>query len=63
MELKHSLVLAMQLYSVLNREAVWAIESKSSIVQDFDKMKDFSVILDEAKAIATHMSRDGLIAR
>ena len=62
MEFKHSLVLATQLYSVLNREAVWAIESKSKIIQDFDQMKGYSVIVDEAKAIATHLSRDGLLA-
>ncbi len=59
---EHSLVLATQLYSVLNHEAVWAIESKSKIVQDFDEVKGYSIIVDEAKAIATHLSRDGLLA-
>ena len=62
MEFKHSLVLATQLYSVLSQEAVWAIESKSRIVQDFDQMKGYSIIVDEAKAIVTHLSRDGLLA-
>ena len=61
-QFKHSLVLATQLYSVHNREPVWAIESKSKIVQSFDQMKGYSVIADEAKAIATNLSRDGLIA-
>jgi hypothetical protein len=62
MELSHSLVLATQIYSVLNKEPVWAIESKSRIVQDYDHRQDYSVIVDEAKAITSHLSRDGLLA-
>ena len=62
MELSHALVLATQLYSVLNKEPVWAIESKSKIVQDYDHRQDYSVIVDEAKAITSHMSLDGLLA-
>jgi hypothetical protein len=62
-EFKHSLVLATQLYSVLNREPVWAIESKSKIVMNHEQVRDYAIIVDEAKAIATHLSRDGLIAR
>jgi len=61
-QFKHSLVLATQLYSVHNREPVWAIESKSKVVQSFDQMKGYSIIADEANAIATYLSRDGLIA-
>ncbi len=61
-EFKHSLVLATQLYSALNREVVWAIESKSEIVQGFDQVNNYSIIVDEANAIATYLSRDGLIA-
>jgi hypothetical protein len=62
MELSHALVLATQLYSVLNKEPVWAIESKSKIVQDYDHRQDYSVIVDEAEAITSHMSLDGLLA-
>ncbi len=62
-EFKHSLVLATQLYSALNREVVWAIESKSKIVQGFDQVNSYSIIVDEANAIATYLSRDGLIAQ
>lgn len=62
MELKHSIVLATQLYSVLTQEPVWAIESRTKIVQDFDQRGDASVIVDEAKAITSHLSRDGLLA-
>ena len=62
LELKHSLVLATQLYSVLNKEAVWAIEANTTIVQDFDQQSGYSVIVNEAKAITSHLARDGLIA-
>lgn len=62
MELKHSIVLATQLFSVQKQEPVWAIESKTRIVQGFDQRGDTSSIVDEAKAIASQMSRDGLLA-
>jgi hypothetical protein len=62
LELEHSLVLATQLYSVLNKEPVWAIEANTTIVQDFDQQSGYSVIVDEAKAITSHLARDGLIA-
>jgi len=62
LELKHSLVLATQLYSVVSQEPVWAIEAKTKIVQDFDQQSGYSVIVDEAKAITSHLARDGLIA-
>jgi len=64
LELKHSLVLATQLYSVGKKESVWAIESKSKVVQNVDQLSgDFSVIRAESSAIATHLLSDGLIAR
>jgi len=63
LELKHSMVLATQLYSVLKQEAVWAIESKSRIVQDADHRQDYSIIVDEANAITEHLSQDGLTAQ
>lgn len=62
LELKHLLVLATQLYSVVSQEAVWAIEVKTRIVQDFDQQSGYSVIVNEAKAITSHLARDGLIA-
>ena len=62
LELSHTLVLATQLYSVLNKEAVWGIESKSKITQDYDHRQDYSVFVDEAKAITSHLSRAGLLA-
>ena len=62
MELSHALVLATQLYSVRNKEPVWAIESSSKIIQDYDHRQDYSVFVNEAKAIGSQMSRDGLLA-
>lgn len=61
-DFEHSLVLATQLYSVRNQDTVWAIESRTRIVQDVDQLGDYSVYVNEAEAIATHLSSDGLIA-
>ncbi len=60
---EHSLVLATQLYSVLNKDVVWAIESKSKIDQAFDEQLNYSIYVDEADAITTNLSKDGLIAQ
>jgi len=62
-ELKHNIVLATQLYTVRDLQPVWAIESRSKLVQDFDQSLDYSIFTDEATAITTHLSRDGLIAQ
>jgi hypothetical protein len=58
-----SLGLATQIYSVLAQEAVWAIESKSKIEQEMGRPGYYPFFVDEAKAIAKHLLRDGLIAR
>lgn len=63
LSIKHSLVLATQLFSVLNREPVWAIEVESRIAREFERGPDYSVIVDEATAITRQLKRDGLIAR
>ena len=62
-EFEHSLVVLTELYSVLKRETVWGIESKSRYSLGFDQSKDYSIIVNEAKAITKYLSRDGLIAR
>jgi hypothetical protein len=62
-ELTSSLVLSTELYSVLKQDAVWAIESKSQIVQTGGPEANYLIFLDEGKAIVEHMSSDGLIAR
>lgn len=63
LELEHSLVLATQAYSVLARESVWAMEAKTRVKQKFDQLRDYSIYVDEANAIVTQMSRDGLIVK
>ena len=60
-EFKHSIVLATQLYSASTREPVWAIESNSKIVDTFDRPGGATIIRDEAKAITSHLSRDGAL--
>ena len=62
LELTHDIVLATQLYSVRDLKPVWAIESNTKIVQAYDQRGDVSVITDEAKAIVSHMSTDGLLS-
>lgn len=62
-QIKGSFVLSTELYSVLSREAVWAIESKSKVVLSVEPGADYMIFLDEAKAITKHLSRDGLIAK
>ena len=61
LEIKHSLVLATQVYSARKREPVWGIESASKILEEFDQRKFSTVFADEAAAIAGRLSRDGLI--
>ena len=62
LELTHNLVLATQLFSVRDLKPVWAIESKTKIVMAYDKRGDVSVIANEARAIVSHLSRDGLLS-
>jgi hypothetical protein len=61
-ELENILMLATQVYSVRDRDAVWAIESKTKIVQRFDNMHDYSIFVNEAEAIVATLSSGGLIA-
>jgi hypothetical protein len=63
MQLNHSIALATQLYSASKKEPVWGIESKTSISLDYDERGDLSVMADEAKTIASYLSRDGLLSR
>ena len=62
LQLNHDIALATQVYSVARREPVWAIESQTSISLDYDQLRDISVMTDEARVIASHLSRDGLLA-
>jgi len=62
LELTHSVGMAVQLYSTAKLEPVWAIETQTEIVSSFDRRGDPSVINDEAKVIASYLSRDGLLS-
>ena len=63
MEYANTLVLATQLFSVLEEESVWTIETDFHFVHDMDQTRDYSNIVAQAEAIAKQLSRDGLIAR
>jgi hypothetical protein len=60
---EHALSLATQLYSVSAKDVVWAIEAQSKIKQAFDKGPDYSIYIDEAKAITSSLRKDGLISK
>ena len=62
-ELQHELVLATEMYEVSSRKPVWGIEAQSKIVNDHEQVRDYNVFIDEADAIVSHLSMDGLIAQ
>jgi hypothetical protein len=62
LQLTHNIVLATQLFSVRDLSPVWAIESKTKLVVAHDMRGDTSFITDEARAIVSHLTRDGLLA-
>jgi hypothetical protein len=62
-EFTHTLVLGTQLYSVKQEEPVWAIEADFKILEESDGAWSYSVFPNQAKAIASHLSRDKLVAR
>ena len=61
LQLKHDLVVATQLYSVETREPVWAIEARSKLKVEYDQYNDYSIFVDEAKAITGRLVRDGMV--
>jgi hypothetical protein len=63
LEFANSLVMATQIYDVSDREPVWGIESRFDIVQNIDQTWSYTVFIDQAKSITSHLRRDGLIAR
>lgn len=63
LQLKHSLVLATEIYSAATKEPVWGIESKTKLSMNYDDRGDLSLVADEAKSIVSHLAGDGLIAR
>lgn len=61
--MEHDFKLATEVYSVSAEDSVWAIESRTKLVEQRETSGDTSFITDEAKAIVRHMAADGLIAR
>lgn len=62
MELKHSIALATQVFSVASKEPVWTIESVTKLKYDSENRFGGTVIADEARSIVSYLSRDGLLA-
>ena len=63
LEFANSFVMATQLYDVSDREPIWGIESRFDIVQNIDQTWSYTVFIEQAKSITSHLKRDGLIAR
>ena len=61
-DFEHKLSLATQVYSVLARDVVWAMEATTDINQDFDDGPDYSIYVDEAATIVRNLKKSGLIA-
>jgi len=61
LQLKHDLVLATQLYSAKTREPVWAIDARSKLKVNYDEFNDYSIFVNEAKAITGRLVRDGMV--
>lgn len=62
-DMTHYLALITELISVKEQEPVWAIESTSKVAQKHDVVRDYSIFVDEAKAIVDFMAGDGLVAQ
>jgi hypothetical protein len=63
MSSEYDLVLATELFSVSLREGVWAIQAQSNIVFDHEQTSDYSIYINEAKAIGGSLLSDGMIKR
>lgn len=63
LEVKHQVTLATQVFSVLSKEPVWAIETASTITKGIDEKRRGSSLPKEASAIINAMTGDGLLAK
>ena len=63
LELTHTIVIAVQMFSVASREPVWAIETDSQLKRDINQQTSGTSAEDEAKGIVNALSRDGVIGR
>ncbi len=62
-DFEHDLALATQLYSVQSKDVVWAIESNTHIVQNFDDGRNYQIYVDEATAIVDSLVSAGLVVK
>jgi hypothetical protein len=62
-EIKGSVVLATEMYSVRLAEPVWAIESNSKFVQTGGPEANYLFYIDEGDAIVKHLKRDRLVEK
>ena len=62
-ESRSTLLLATQMFSARTQEPVWIIETTTTVKRDIADPFDFSLIIDEAQAIARELERDGLVGR
>jgi hypothetical protein len=58
-----SFLLMTELYSVLSKEKIWAIESSSKFSGVGGAAENYMVFIDEGNAMVNRMLKDGLIAR
>ena len=61
LELKHTLALATDLFSAESQQKVWAIASESKVKETLEHYRNYSIIVDEAKAIVHSMAQDRLL--
>ena len=61
LNITHDLVMATQLFSVRDLEPVWTIESRTQLLDAFDRRGDITIIFEEARAIVSRLSRDGAL--
>lgn len=63
LEAEHELTMATQVFSVSTKQPIWTIETTSKLKRNIDQQFSGTSVMDEAKAIAGAMARDGLLAR
>ncbi len=62
-DMTHYLALITELISVNKEDTVWAIKSTSKVAQKHDVVRDYSIFVNEAKAMVDFMAADGIVAR
>ncbi len=63
LELKHTITMATEMFSVSSISSVWAIETSSKLNRDINQQTSGTSSEAEAKGIVDALWRDGLLAR